>query len=393
MSIDGELGSASVRETSTLGTAERTDAFSSYTKRDIVRNMSCCIMMDAIFMTGWADMTIAITPLMVFLNASNFQIGIVNGLNWVALLGNIISPFISRRFEYKKKYFFSVNIPYLLPIAIGGLGVLLWHHFGWTKPMLLGFVLGAFVIHWFFAGFVTLPHTEYIAACIPSNLRATLSGMSFSVGSGLGLITTAIGYMVLKHVDKPAAYGYLFLMTWVVIQSGYLIALFAKETRTPVEKSPAPWSRRMFKAFWDDKRYVNFVVIQFLLTTFLSLGTFSFINVYGLKVLHMRVETMAFMGGAMLIARIVFSTPAGMLTDKVGAKRLFPICALLGGVVLLPCILLHSPVGVYMSIALSVLYFAGVNASSAMLNFGLPKPENRSGHFTLQNITFIAASQ
>jgi MFS family permease len=388
--------------------------YQGFTKREIHRNMIFCVMMDAIFMMGWADTQMALQPLLVYLGASNTTIGVITGLNWAGFFGIFLSPFITRRFPYKKRYFFGVNMPYLAPLALAGVGVLLGHGLGWSHSTMITFLICVFVAHHLFGGFVSLPHTEYIAACIPMAFRARLTGLSFGVGSGLGLISAAIGRYILTHVAKPQAYGYLLLMTWIIIQSGYLLALFAKEKRTPVEKSPHAWSRSMLKAFWDDKPFVNFVILTSIATICMGSNVVGFFNVYGLKVVKMPDNTVPIMVSITLFVRFFCAAPLGWLTDWIGAKRLMPLWSLAGGLAFLPAILMpiagfsiktqiaifglalphviHVPasLGVYVSIGLGIFYLAGFNSAASVLGYGLPKPENRGGHFTLQIVFGVA---
>lgn len=374
---------AEIRASGTGARWDRLPEEHAFGKKDITRNMACCIMMDAFFAFGFADMQVALQPLLVFLGASNTLFGFVNGMNLLIFFGLFASPFISRRLEYKKEYFFASNLPYLFPILVAGVATVVGANFGWSKGLLLNVLICSFVFHWVFGGFVTLPHTEYIAACIPATHRATMIGLSVSVGSGLGILSTAVGYVILDRVSKPAAYGWLFVLTWAITQSGYLIALFAKERRTPVERAPAAWSLAMLKAFWDDKRYVKFVALSCGYNVFLGVTAWNYINRFGLKDLGMLPKTAAIMAGVQLVARIATAGPMGAAIDKIGAKKIFPWLGAAGGLVLLPLIIAPHPMSVYVSIALSVVFFSAFAACCAVLQYGLPKAEHRSGHFTI----------
>ncbi|MDD3925713.1 MAG: MFS transporter [bacterium] len=354
-----------------------------FTRKDIARNMACCILMDAFFAFGFADLQIALQPLLVYLGASNTLIGFITGMNWLTYLGLFLSPWISRRMEYKKKYFFVTNIPYLLPLLVVGIAIIASTGLGWSKELLLTIVIWSFVFHWLFGGFVSLPHTEYIAACIPASSRATMSGISISVGSGLGILSTAIGYFILAKFPKPGCFGILFVMTWFITQVGYLATLLAKEKRTPVERAPGAWSKDMFRSFRKDKRFVRFTVIWGLFYFFLGTGVWSFINLYGLKDLGMLAKTAAIMGSVGLISRLITSAPMGAAIDRMGAKRVFPWLGIAGGLVVLPVLILRNSLGVYVSIALSSAYLSAFWACCMVLKYGLPKPEHRSGHFTI----------
>ena len=350
----------------------------------IRRNMFCCVLMDSGWGMGWTGVMIALTPLLVFLGASNTTIGMVTGASLAAIPGQLITPFITRRFPYKKWYFLIINTPYLFPIAVVGVVVIFSGNLGTSNSSLLFLVASLMLFHWFFGGFLALPHMEFIVACIPPTHRGRFTGLINAVGSGFGLAATPLAGIVLATMAEPYSYGYVFLFGWVFMQGFYVAAIFAKETRTPVEKSPKPWSKAMIKAFWDDKNYVKYACLAILRTLFLGTNIWIFLNVYGFKEVGMpRETTSAIMVGIMLVVRIGFATPLGLFADKVGPKRLLPLWMLVAAVAPLPAVLLRSAIGVYSSIALAYFFKVGADTSSVILYYGLPKPENRAGHFTI----------
>lgn len=209
-----------------------------FTAADIKHNMKFCIMLDVIWATGWADFQMALVPLLIYLNASNTMIGMISGAAFAAVIGIIISPWITRRFRIKKWYMTALNIPYLLPIGSIGIVLVLSRQIDVTQEWLLSFIIIATLAHKFVAGFVALPHQEYVAACIPATHRGRYSGLSGSFGSIFAIGSSALGGLILATYAKPMSFGYLFLMTWIICQTGYIVALFAREKPTPVEKSP-----------------------------------------------------------------------------------------------------------------------------------------------------------
>ena len=350
----------------------------------IRRNMLYCVLMDSGWGMGWTGVMIALTPLLVFLGASNTTIGLVTGASLAAIPGYIITPFITRKFPYKKWYFIIANIPYLFPIAVVGAVVLLSSRLGISSSSLLFFTVVLMMSSCFFSGFLALPHVEFIVACIPPTHRGRFTGLMNTTGSALGLTVTPIAAIVLVKIAEPYSYGNLFLFGWIFMQGFYVAAIFPKETRTPVEKSPKPWSKAMFKAFWDDKNYVKYACLAILRTLFFGTNIWVFLNVYGFKEVGMsRETTTAIMVGIMQVVRIGFATPLGLFADKVGPKRLLPLWMLVAAVAPLPAVLLRSAIGVYSSIALAYFFKIGADTTSVILGYGLPKPENRAGHFTI----------
>jgi MFS family permease len=352
-------------------------------KEDVRFNMKVLVMLEAIFFMGITDLGMALQPLLVYLKASNLAIGIITNAMWAGVLGVFLSPWISRRFPIKKRYLFYANVPYIGALGMMGLGVVFSRELGLSNPHLLIYVLICMLAHWFFAGFVSLPHTEYIAACIPMSHRGRYSGFSFTVAGIASMASSAIGGLILLKVSKPMSFGYLFLMTWAICQSGYILALFAKERPTPVERSPKPWSKTMLTRAKDDKLLVTYIAISGVAAIVIT-PLFGFVNVYGYRDLKMIPATAAVIALISQIVRISTTGLAGIITDRLTPKRVLPYTMIVAFLALLPPIFLHNAYGVYLSAAFSTLYFAGGAGPWNALLYGIPSPEDRSGHFTIQ---------
>ena len=349
----------------------------------VKKNMLYCIMLDTIWTTGWADFVVAMSPLLAYLNASNTVIGLVNGTTIAGLFGMFVSPWISRRFRVKKWYLIAVNIPYIGALGICGLGIVMSHRLGLHDPTLLKFVVGIILVHMFCAGFVALPHQEYVAACIPMSHRGRLSGLSISLGFALSIASSAIGTIILFKVAKPMAFGYLFMMTWAICQGGYIFAFFAKEKPTPVEKAPPPWSKAMLKAAWEDKPYVRFLTMQSVNMVFCG-GMGGFALIYGFRELKMIWAASGLINMIGTAARTGTAAPFGFLVDKYGAKRVIPFALISGPITYSLLVFWHNPISVYVSMTLGTIGGLLFCTACSVLLYGLPKPENRSGHYTIQ---------
>lgn len=360
---------------------------------DIRHNMIVLIMLDAIFGMGATDLQIAIGPLWKYLQASNTVIGLVGSLQMTAIFGVVVSPFISLRFRIKKWYLLLTHIPYLAAWGLIGLALLFSKNLGFTDSTLLTIVVVLMGANYFLGGFVTLPHQEYTAACIPMSHRGRFSGYSQGFGAAASLISSAIGYVILRQISKPMAFGYLFLMTWFICQSGYLLALFGREQPTPVEKAPRPWSKKMLQAAWEDKPFLK-VMILYCISMIIFASIFStFIIQYGLRETGMIDASAASIAIIMQLGKILLSGPIGHITDKFSPKRMVPVWPIFACLTILPVLLLRNQLGVYASMAMSGVFAVGSYAAFCALLYGLPKPENRAGHFTIQILaTYVSAS-
>lgn len=400
-----------------LGGNDAKDNNQKLSNGEIKRNMLSLVLLETTFWTGSADIQLALNPLLVFLGATNFLIGIVNGAMFAGLLGVFLSPWITKRFRYKKWYLFVGNVPYLTALAI--LGILAVHSVqlglgnsfsypssGWLskwiipltqsigladKTILLWWAVGLYYTHWLFGGFVTLPCTEYIAACIPMSHRGRLTGYAYSAAGFFAIGAAFAGKWIIDHVSHPAAFGYVLLMGWALMQFGYACSLIAKETPTPVERSPKPYTREMFQAFWQDKPYVKLMVLFFLYNMLLQGSTFNFINVYGLKQLHMALGTAAIMIIVSRISQFLTSTPLGLINDRLSPKRTIPYLFALSALAWMAPVVIPGPPGVYVGIATYTMFTTAITSAQTALVCGLPAPEHRAGHFTIQIVIWYIA--
>jgi MFS family permease len=379
-----------------------------FTPAQIRRNMIAVIMLDSIYATGWTDLMLALVPLWVYLKASNRTIGALNALTSLAVIGLIVSPWITRLFHVKKYYLLVSHIPYLAPLGIAGLGVFFNQQLHFSNANLLTFMIVMIAAHQFFAGFTGLPHTEYVAACIPMSHRGRYTGLSASIGTVTSLISMAIGGVILARVDQPKSFGILLLMTWCICQGGYLIAMFAKESPVPTQNTPRPWSRGMFKSVWNDKAFLRVLLLRQLgqLTFLPAMGFATF---YGLKDLKMAAAVVATQGMFTGIARVSSAAPFGWLTDRLGAKRLWGF-APLGAAIFFASLLLipghwqlifpkslenigvfSGPLAIFACGMISTTLVTNTWAASGVLLYGMPHPNMRPSYYTIQLLSDAAA--
>lgn len=361
------------------------DPASTLSEGDVRHNVRVNVLVAAIFQIGAADMALAAGPLLVFLEASNTVIGLINGLGWMALIGVFLSPYISRRCPAKKWYMFWSQVPYIAAWGLIGAAVIFSDMLGLSKPALLAVVVGLSAANLFFSGFVTLPSQEFLAACIPMSHRGRYTGFSMSVGAVGSLISSAAGGVILLYLAKPMAFGWLYVIFWVMAQGGCALALLAREPRVHVGEPPAPWSRRMFGALWQDKNFQRVLASNLAFFALLFPCT-VFVPIYGYKVLGMPAATAAAIAIIQQIARLVLSSHIGIWTDRIGAKNITPVWFALSGLSLTPLFIFQTDIALYVTVAIQAVCFAGIMSAFNPLLLGTPKPEHRSGHYSVQII-------
>ncbi|MGA0845992.1 MAG: MFS transporter [Luteolibacter sp.] len=367
------------------------DAQSSHnlTPAEVRRNFSCLVWMGSVFAMGWAEVMVVLQPMLVHYGASNTQIGIVQGVLIASLPGMIVSPWITRRFRYKKRYLFVTDSLYLLPIGV--VGIVVWSGGLGSSQQMIGFIVLMFCASQIAAGFGGLPNQEFFSACIPMRLRGRLAGISAGLGGVLGIAATALAAWILDAMPKPQAYGALLVMAWALCQLADSSVLIAREPPTPVEKSPKPWRGEMWRAFVGDRQFLRVACVICLASPLLGqLAIFA--SVYGFRELGFDPSMAAWLGMLAAGTRLVLSPLGGWATDLWGARRALPFW--MGWVALGFFILAVFPgkASVAISTALAAVAWSGFSGAMNALTSGIPKPEHRAGHFTLLGFAMIACN-
>lgn len=356
----------------------------------IKRNVILFVLLGSAFTIGTADLQLAMQPLLVDLNASNTMIGFINGAPIMALAGIFFSPWITRYFPKKKKYFFFVNVPYVGMFLLIGLIVIFADKLHLTQPHLLTYVFILSVANCFLGGFCSVPAQEYTAACIPMSHRGRQIGYAFSIGGIVSFCVAVFSGWLLSYVSKPAAFGCVILIGWFIMQSGFVMTLFAKEVPSPVQNSPSPWSGAMFKAVWHDKIYLRFILVYFLYSAVFA-QMHVFVNVYGFKHLQMPAATAAVMAIVNQISRVAVSIPFGHLIDRLSPKRILPYSFILFALAMFILVVFQNQYGLYASISISAIGNALLFPAQNALLLGIPSASNRAGHYSVQLIVFYIA--
>jgi len=357
--------------------------------RDVRRNFACLVWMGSVFAMGWAEVMVVLQPLLVHYEASNTQIGIVQGVLIATLPGMFLSPWITRRFRFKKIYLFVTDSLYLLPVGV--VGAVVWAGGVGGNQTMVVFIVLLLMCGQIAAGFGGLPNQEFFTSCIPMRLRGRLAGFSAGIGGVLGLAATAFAAWVLQVMPKPQAYGALLVLAWFLCQVANSAVLLAREPPTPVEKSPRPWRREMWRAFFRDTKFLRVALVICLISPLLAqLAVFS--TVFGFRDLGFEPQMAAWLGMTAAGARLVLSPAGGWLTDAWGARRALMLWAALAAVGFLLLALFPSTLTVFAAAGIAAVSWSGFSGAMNALTSGIPRPENRAGHFTLLGFCMITAN-
>lgn len=357
--------------------------------RAVRRNFACLVWMGSVFAMGWSEVVVVLQPLLVHYGASNTQIGIVQGVLIATLPGMFLSPWITRRFRHKKIYLFVTDSLYLLPVGLVGAAV--WAGGVGGNAAMVAFMVWMMLAGQIAAGFGGLPNQEFFTACIPMRLRGRLAGVSAGLGGLLGLGAGGIAAWVLVVLPKPQAYGALLVLAWLLCQLADAAVLLAIEPPTPVEASPRPWGREMWRAFLRDRKFLRVALAVSLISPLLGqLAVFS--SVFAFRELGFKAQMAAWLGMTAAGARLALSPAAGWLTDLWGARPALLLWTLLAACGFLLLAWIPGAASVFVAAGVAAVAGSGFSGAMNALTSGIPRPEHRAGHFTLLGFCMIATN-
>jgi MFS family permease len=356
---------------------------------EVRRNFACLVWMGSVFAMGWSEVVVVLQPLLVHYGASNTQIGIVQGVLIATLPGMFLSPWITRRFRHKKVYLFVTDSLYLLPVGLVGAAV--WAGGVGDSAAMVAFIVWMMLVGQIAAGFGGLPNQEFFTACIPMRLRGRLAGVSAGLGGLLGLGAAGLAAWVLGIMPQPQAYGVLLVLAWLLCQLADAAVLFAKEPPTPVEASPPPWGKAMWRAFFLDRKFLRVALAVSLISPLLGqLAVFS--SVFAFRELGFKAQMAAWLGMTAAGTRLALSPAAGWLTDAWGARPALLLWAALAGCGFLLLAMVPASGSVFVAAGIAALAGSGFAGAMNALTSGIPLPQHRAGHFTLLGFCMIAAN-
>lgn len=357
--------------------------------RDERRNFACLVWVGSVFAMGWSEVVVALQPLLVHYGATNAQIGLVQGVLIATLPGMFLSPWITRKFRRKKIYLYVADTFFLLPLGLVGAAV--WSGISTNGAFMVAFIVWMMCAGQVAAGFGGLPNQEFFAACIPMRLRGRLAGVSAGLGGLLGIGGAGMAAWLLTILPKPQGYGALLVLAWLLCQIADTALLFAKEPPTPVERSPLPWGMGMWKAFWSDSKFLRVLLVICLISPLLGqLAVFA--SVYAFRDLKFAPQMAAWLGLSASIARLTLSPVAGWVTDRWGARNSLLFWPALAASAFFPLAMFPGTVTVIAATAIASVSWSGFSGAMNALTCGIPKPENRAGHFTLLGFCMIATN-
>ena len=283
-------------------------------KKYQLRNFLLLVMGSSIFNFGWAMMGTINTPYFNWLNLKESTIGFIGSLSFLALFGQILSPWISRHFVRKKFLSVFCGLPYLWSALAVGIGIF-WAMHANDYSWLTTYSIICFVAWPFFGGWGAIPAQEYQANCISKERIGTFVGTSQVLGPLLGLAGSLTMNGLMVWVGVPARYALAFLLAYLLAQVGALGSLFAKETPAPAPPREPFW-HPMRDAFTKDKVFRKLLLVAFLGFGFLMF-TYNFIPLLAIREWGMP----DWVAGVYYTVLMGAQTVGGLIATWLGRKR------------------------------------------------------------------------
>jgi MFS family permease len=190
-----------------------------------------------------------------------------------------------------------------------------------TNPSFYSFLL-AFMVVQFGNNVASAAYSGIIPDLIPEDQRGTASGY-MALMSQAGTLLGAVGCGLLLS-NQSESVKYLLLSTVITVVAGITV-LGVRETPLPFKPPPIKWGEYVKSLWIDPRKYPDFAWV-WITRALVMLGFYSvlpFINYYLTDVIGIEKPEMAAskLIGIILVASSVSGIYGGMISDRVGRKR------------------------------------------------------------------------
>lgn len=258
-----------------------------------------------------------------------------------------------------------------------------------AKPFLYfanswGWVLGVRFSDRLGKGIRTAPRDALVAAGVEERQRGLAFGLhragdTFGAFLGIGIAALIVWLTQSQALDLTRKTFQVAVLASILpaVLAVLVLALGARETENPVKST-----RLNFNLKGMDKRFKNFLFVIILFTLGNSSDAFIILRAQerGLNVLHVLLMMMTF-----TLIYAILSTPLGVLSDKIGRRKLIITGWLTYGLVYLGFALSSSGWQIWALFGLYGIYYAATEGVAKALVADLVAPERRGTAFGIYN--------
>ncbi|MHB9037163.1 MAG: MFS transporter [Armatimonadota bacterium] len=364
-----------------------------FSRADIRRNMSLLLTFNVLFTAGNVLVASPINPLLVLLNASNFQIGLVNGAMWASMIGQFFCPYITRLFRVKRWYLIVESGAMNSIQLLSGLIVMFPVAFHASHATILLVYCIVQTVNWGLTGFYFMPFQEMVMTSLPRTHIGRLNGLTNGLGTGLAMLATLGVVAYMRQHSTMYDLGLIIVVGTIFVWALVTLFAFLKEKPALTVETPMPWSKDMFRAAWEDKPFMRLLAVSAFMACTVGINAFmnravggitGFVSIYAMKDLHMTAAQAVSLLLVPQVVAIFAAGPAGFIMDKYGVHRLVPLIAVSGFLSNICLVLIRSQLGAYIGMTLAGVSMVVATTVLVSLFCILPKDEHRNGHFAIQ---------
>ncbi len=243
------------------------------------------------------------------------------------------------------------------------------------------------------AGVVAIAWQDFIARVFPVERRGRFFGLTNFLGTGLGVIGSALSARLLAAVAFPYNFFYCFLICASLIALSWV---FLALTREPVQPVTAP--RRNDREYWQalpqilrqDHNFRRFLLVRMLM----ALGGMGngFIAVAAVHRWQVPTSTAGLYTGALLLGQAIGTLAFGFLADRFGHKRNLVLGAAASCGVFALAWLAPAPAWYFAVFVLQGIAYAAGLVSGILITLEFCVPERRPTYLGLANTGIGLAS-
>jgi MFS family permease len=256
----------------------------------------------------------------------------------------------------------------------------------WSKAAALYF--GLFCITWFHFGLgvISVGWQDMMAKLFPTRSRGRFMGVTYFVGTAMGVVGAAGAAWVLETYPFPTNFMISFALAGLFISRSWVFLSLTKEPpdppRTTTSNKSVDWSG-IGEVFKQDINFRRYILSSIIATT----GTMAigFLTVYALDAWQVSNSQVGLFTTYMLCGQAIGYLVFGWLADRYGHKLVLEISYLLGAVSLVIAILARSPQVFYAVFAIQGVFAAATMLSGINIVFEFSNADVRPTYIGLAN--------
>jgi len=334
-----------------------------------------------------------ITGLALLFGASDFEIGLLAAIPFIAQVSQLLSASISSRFHDRNTAVFFLaglgrQIWWLVPL-------ILFLHIGWRLEMLLVIVLFSNI-----SVMLSAPiWIEWMADIVPENIRARYFGTRNSVLAVITVVAVLVGGLILDNFRSfgHEQIGFIIIITISCICAAVALIILRKIPDPIKRGSGVRFSLSRLREPLKNRPFLRLMFIFFAWN--LSIGISApFFAPHMLTNLEMSFTLISIYSAVAAIAAILLNKPWGAVVDRFGSRPVMTFCAF--GIGFIPFIWIFPRYDFLWILLFEAIYSGALWTGFNLAAFNIPisnSPKDGRTHFlamfnVVTGLAFFSAS-